>query len=737
MSTMSTGLHPRLGAPRSPLLLRASLATRGHRRAAALAPPPRPRRTLRRAAAASAEGAGDSAATGPPPRPGAPPPPPPWLAHLVARAKAAGAGAARLGLNVAGFLLLAQLLPGLAPGARRLPPSFRPDSLLYEVPYSTFVAQARARDVARVAVDGETFTWSLRPRGGAAFLRAARTPAGLDPARVALQATRPADCPAPYEDLLRAGTPFAAAGRRGGWANALVLAIFVFAVAAAVQRAGPGAAARRAAALAKLKGGAGGGDRPAVTFADVAGVDEAKEELEEVVSFLKAPERFARLGARPPAGVLLVGPPGTGKTLLARAAAGEAGVPFFSAAASEFVELYVGQGALRVRELFAAARKAAPCIVFIDEIDAVGGRRGGGGRASAGSDEREQTLNQLLAELDGFDSHGAGAPVIVLAATNRADTLDPALLRPGRFDRRVAVEPPDRTGREEILRVHIAARALPLAGDVAVPAVAAATAGFSGAELANVVNEAAMLAARAGRDAVTAADFEDAALRAVAGVEKKRSPLSAAERTAVAKHEVGHALAAAAVAALLPLGAAPRVERLSIVPRSGGALGFTYMPQVEDRSMLLDTELRGQLAVLMGGRAAEELTCAAVSTGAADDLSRATSLAARAVSEFGLAESVGPLSVGALGGDEVAALLGGGGGAGGKVGADVQREVRLLCGGALAAARAVVAANRGLHAELSETLEREERLGGEALAAALARVEAPPELRRFVLRDAA
>ena len=326
-------------------------------------------------------------------------------------------------------------------------------------------------------------------------------------------------------------------------------------------------------------------------------------------------------------------------------------------------------------------------------------------------------------------------------ATNRPDTLDPALLRPGRFDRRVAVEPPDRTGREEILRVHIAARALPLAGDVAVPAVAAVTAGFSGAELANVVNEAAMLAARAGRDAVTAADFEDAALRAVAGVEKKRSPLSAAERTAVAKHEVGHALAAAAVAALLPLGAAPRVERLSIVPRSGGTLGFTYMPQLEDRSMLLDTELRGQLAVLMGGRAAEELTCAAVSTGAADDLRRATSLAARAVSEFGLAESVGPLSVGALGGDELAALLGGGGGggggAGGEVGADVQREVRLLVGGALAAARAVVAANRGLHADLSQTLEREERLGGDVLAAALARVEAPPELRRFVLRAAA
>ena len=483
-------------------------------------------------------------------------------------------------------------------------------------------------------------------------------------------------------------------------------------------------------------GGSGGPGAPGtdtqqapITFADVAGVDEAKEELQEIVEYLKAPERFLRLGARPPGGVLLVGPPGTGKTLLAKAIAGEAGVPFFSIAASEVVELYVGMGALRVRELFAQARKEAPAIVFIDEIDAVAKGRDSRLR-SVGNDEREQTLNQLLTELDGFDSR-RDATVICIAATNRPDVLDAALLRPGRFDRRVPVERPDRTGREQILAVHIQRKGLPLDGDVGLAALASQTAGFTGADLANVVNEAALLAGRRGHSLVAAADFDAAVMRSIAGVEKKRSILRGAEKAVVARHEVGHALVAAAVARLVP--ATNAVERLSIIPRSGGALGFTYSPSTaEDRALLFEDEIRGQLAMLMGGRAAEAATASAVSTGAADDIRRATDLAHRSVAEFGLSAAVGPLSVAALaaGGEEYSLLMDGGG----AVGLSVEREVRALLEAALEVARETVEANRGLHARLSAVLESEERLEGEVLRAGLAEAEVPPGLRAFVLR---
>ncbi|KAL6763358.1 ATP-dependent metallopeptidase Hfl [Haematococcus lacustris] len=479
----------------------------------------------------------------------------------------------------------------------------------------------------------------------------------------------------------------------------------------------------------------GEGERPATTFADVAGVDEAKEELAELVDYLKAPERFMKLGARPPSGVLLVGPPGTGKTLLAKAVAGEAGVPFFSIAASEFVELYVGVGALRVRELFAAARKEAPAIVFIDEIDAVAKGRDSRMRG-AGNDEREQTLNQLLTELDGFDSDkDGGGAVICLAATNRAEVLDPALLRPGRFDRRVPVERPDRQGRTQILQVHLSRRGLPLAPDVSVSGLAASTTGFTGADLANLVNEAALLAGRHSRSQVTAADFDAAVMRAVAGLEKKRGIMVAAEREVVARHEAGHALAASAVQQLLPLTAAG-VERLSIIPRSGGALGFTYMPpKTEDRALLFDSEIRGQLVVLMGGRAAEQLTCTAVSTGAADDIRRATDLAQRAVSEFGLSLAVGPLNVGVLaaGGAEDAGLWGAlGNSGGGGVPGLVETEVKALLDEALSCALDVIRVNASAHDGLSRALSSAERLEGPELARWLDQVAVPDSLRSFV-----
>jgi cell division protease FtsH len=482
------------------------------------------------------------------------------------------------------------------------------------------------------------------------------------------------------------------------------------------------------------RGSGGAGAPPDVTFADVAGVDEAKEELEEVVAILKAPERFAKLGARPPTGVLLVGAPGTGKTLLARAVAGEAGVPFFSVAASEFVELYVGMGASRVRDVFARAKAAAPAIVFIDEIDAVAKGRSDGRLRGMGNDEREQTLNQLLTELDGFDSSSL---VICLAATNRPDTLDAALRRPGRFDRTVAVERPDRTGREQILNVHVKSKGMPLAPGVNLSDVAAATVGFTGAELATLVNEAALLAARRGAVVVDADAFTAAVLRSVAGIERKRSLLFGAEKACVARHEAGHALVGTAVSALLPANSTPRVEAISIVARSNGALGYAYSPPSGDeRSLLFADELRGRLVTLLAGRAAEELSeSGRVSTGASDDISRATELAYRAVAEFGMCAAVGPLSMNALSagasGGEGGGLFGREGG-GGETAAAVEREVAALLKGALAAARAALLANAALLDTLGGALEADERVAGARLAGFLAGVVPPPELRAFV-----
>ncbi|WP_438264057.1 ATP-dependent zinc metalloprotease FtsH [Aquibaculum sediminis] len=366
-----------------------------------------------------------------------------------------------------------------------------------------------------------------------------------------------------------------------------------------------------------------------VSFDDVAGVDEAKAELQEIVEFLQNPERYGHLGARIPKGILLVGPPGTGKTLLARAVAGEAAVPFFSINGSEFVEMFVGVGAARVRDLFEQARKHAPAIIFIDELDALGRARGAF-NPGGGHDEREQTLNQLLSELDGFDPREG---VVLLSATNRPEILDPALLRAGRFDRQVLVDRPDKTGRAQILRVHL--RKIRLAEDVDEEAIAGLTTGFTGADLANLVNEAALLATRRRAEAVTLADFTGAIERIVAGLEKRNRLLNPLERKVVAYHEMGHVLVA------LALPGSDKVHKVSIIPRGIGSLGYTIQRPTDERYLMTREELENKIAVLLGGRAAERLIFGHLSTGAADDLAKATDIARSMVTRYGMEDSLG------------------------------------------------------------------------------------------------
>lgn len=369
-----------------------------------------------------------------------------------------------------------------------------------------------------------------------------------------------------------------------------------------------------------------------VTFDDVAGVDEAKAELQEVIDFLQNPKEYGSLGARMPKGILLVGPPGTGKTLLARAVAGEAGVPFFSISGSEFVEMFVGVGAARVRDLFDQARKAAPAIIFIDELDALGRARGAA-TVQGGNEEREQTLNQLLSELDGFDP---GEGVVLLAATNRPEILDPALLRAGRFDRQVLVDRPDRAGRVQILQVHM--KKIVLDADMELDDIAALTTGFSGADLANLVNEAALLATRRRGKVVTMDDFTHAIERIIAGLEKRNRLINPRERKIVAYHEMGHALVSMALPGV------DKVHKVSIIPRGIGALGYTIQRPTEDRFLMTEAELRDKIAVLMGGRAAEKLVFGHLSTGAADDLARATDIARSMVARYGMDANLGGVS---------------------------------------------------------------------------------------------
>jgi cell division protease FtsH len=446
------------------------------------------------------------------------------------------------------------------------------------------------------------------------------------------------------------------------------------------------------------------GDTPKVTFADVAGCDEAKVELQEIIEFLKDPQKFTRLGGRLPKGVLLVGPPGTGKTLLARAVAGEAGRPFFSMSGSDFVEMFVGVGASRVRDLFEQGKAHAPCIIFIDEIDAVGRHRGAG--LGGGHDEREQTLNQLLVEMDGFESNDG---VILIAATNRPDVLDPALLRPGRFDRQVVVDSPDVRGREGILRVHT--RKIPLAADVNLETVAKGTPGLAGADLANLVNEAALLAARRNKPLVDMQDFEDAKDKVMLGVERRSLVLTEDERRLTAYHEAGHAV----VAARTP-GSDP-VHKVTIVPR-GRALGLTASLPETDRHNYTREWLYGQLTMFFGGRVAEEIIFGAdkVTTGAGNDIERATDLARRMVTQYGMSERVGAMAVGDR---EQEIFLGREFGQRREVSERtaelVDDEVKRLLDEAYARARGILVSHRELLDRMAATLLERETLDREEL----------------------
>jgi cell division protease FtsH len=453
------------------------------------------------------------------------------------------------------------------------------------------------------------------------------------------------------------------------------------------------------------------------TFADVAGVDEAKQELEEIVRFLKDPKGYGRLGARMPKGVLLVGPPGTGKTLLAKAVAGEAGVPFFSISGSEFVEMFVGVGAARVRDLFEQARLKAPAIIFIDELDALGRARASMPGMMGGHDEKEQTLNQLLVELDGFDP---ASGIVLLAATNRPEILDPALLRAGRFDRQVLVDRPDRIGREQVLRVHT--RKVQLDAGVKLEQVAALTPGFTGADLANLVNEAALVATRRSAERISMEDFNAAIERIVAGLEKKNRLLNPREREIVAHHELGHAFVAAAVPGCDP------VHKISIIPRGIGALGYTIQRPTEDRYLMTREELENKMAVLLGGRAAEHVVYGHLSTGAADDLSKATDIARSMVTRFGMGGGLGPVSYE----NEPNGYFGAPGATRRLYAEETAREidvaVREMVDGAFQRARAILVENRPLLEESAGELLAKETFADQELARVLGRVrpEVPP-----------
>ncbi|BBM99239.1 hypothetical protein MPTK1_1g19790 [Marchantia polymorpha subsp. ruderalis] len=684
-----------------------------------------------------------------------------WVRKGSSAVQAHEVGALLLQLSVV-VLLMRLLRPGFpfpGHGGNNATTEANVGTTYVSVSFSEFLQRVQRNDVKNVEIDGVHLTFSLRPQAVAAveqqvverqendgfqlgqseLVQIARS--STPTKRILFTTTRPSDMTTPYAQMLDNGVDFGAPDKRSvRLINSFSIALlYVGLIAGLVGRFPIKFPQRSTGRLRNRKGSAssGGKDRDnggPIMFADVAGVDEAKEELEEIVEFLRTPERYAKLGARPPRGVLLVGPPGTGKTLLAKAVAGEADVPFISCSASEFVELYVGMGASRVRDLFARAKKDAPSIVFIDEIDAVAKGRDGRLR-SVGNDEREQTLNQLLTEMDGFESNST---VIVLGATNRADVLDPALRRPGRFDRIVMVEPPDRQGREEILQVHVSKKQLPLSSDVNLNVIAAATSGFTGADLANLVNEAALLAGRASKSVVDKDDFSRAVERAVAGIEKKRSTLHGSEKGVVARHEAGHAVVGTAVANLLP--GQTRVEKLSILPRTGGTLGFTYIPPgSEDRYLLFVDELRGRLVTLLGGRAAEEVVYSGrVSTGALDDIKRATDVAYKAVAEYGLSSSIGPMSLATLssgGLDDSGSAFPWGKDQGHMVDL-VQREVKSLLQSALAMALLVIRSNPAVLEGLGAQLEAEEKVEGEVLQEWLNSVVAPVELAAFIRGEA-
>lgn len=596
-------------------------------------------------------------------------------------------------LLVSGLFLLANVF---------LPNLFGPS--IPQVPYSLFIHQVEGQEVARVSVGQNQIRYQLKGES--------------DQAGQVLATTPIFDLELP-KLLEEKGVEFAATPPpKNGWFTSLLgwvipPLIFVGIWQLFIARGGGGPQGALSIGKSKAKVYVEG-ESGKVSFADVAGVEEAKTELVEIVDFLKTPARFLEIGARIPKGVLLVGPPGTGKTLLAKAVAGEAGVPFFSISGSEFVELFVGVGSSRVRDLFEQAKKQAPCIIFIDELDAIGKSRSSNA-FYGGNDEREQTLNQLLTEMDGFAA--GGATVIVLAATNRPESLDPALLRPGRFDRQVLVDRPDLSGREAILKIH--ALKVKLGADVDLRAIATRTPGFAGADLANLVNEAALLAARNQRQTVAQSDFAEAIERVVAGLEKKSRVLNDKEKKIVAYHEVGHAL----VGFVMP--GSGRVEKISIVPRGMAALGYTLQLPTEDRFLMDQAELQGQIATLLGGRSAEEIVFGSITTGASNDLQRATDLAERMVMTYGMSKVLGPL---AYQQGQQAMFLGNEAGnprrmVSEQTAQDIDREVKGIVEAAHQQALDILEQNRDLLETIATQLLETEVVEGEALQKLLSLVQ--------------
>jgi cell division protease FtsH len=507
--------------------------------------------------------------------------------------------------------------------------NYTPGSRPKKVPYSEFVSEVRAGHLESVRIDQTILTGTLKPDAVKAN----------EPKQIVSERLPGIDETSLLQDLqAQHATYYGHVEQTGWWAVLLswiVPLLFLLAIYGyGMRKMGSGAAGPLTFGKSRAKIH----DQSTEiheTFQDVAGVDEAKAELVEVVDFLKHPQKYQQLGGRIPKGVLLVGPPGTGKTLLARAVSGEAGVPFFSISGSEFIEMFVGVGAARVRDLFEQAKQKAPCIIFIDELDAIGKTRAGGGSVIFTNEEREQTLNQLLAEMDGFDSSKG---VIIMAATNTPEVLDAALLRAGRFDRQIIVDRPDLQGREAILKVHV--RKVKLSADVDLKAIAARTPGMVGADLANIVNEAALLAVRRGASEVQMRDLEEAIDRVMLGLEKKNRVMTASEKERVAYHETGHTLVALSVEHADP------VYRVSIIPRSIGALGHTLQLPTQEKYLMTLPQLQDQITVMLGGRAAEELVYKVISTGAADDLQKASELIRQMVTRFGMSSRLGNLTYG-------------------------------------------------------------------------------------------
>jgi len=576
------------------------------------------------------------------------------------------------------------------------------------VPYSLFIDQVNDGEVKRAYITQEQIRYELN---------------GAEEGAPSVLATTPIfdmDLPQRLESK---GVEFAAAPPKKPNFFSTILSwvvpplIFILVLQFFARRSMGGGGAQGALSFTKSKAKVYvPDDESKVTFADVAGVDEAKDELTEIVDFLKKPERYTDIGARIPKGVLLVGPPGTGKTLLSKAVAGEAEVPFFIISGSEFVELFVGAGAARVRDLFEQAKKKAPCIIFIDELDAIGKSRSGSMGVVGGNDEREQTLNQLLTEMDGFTS--ADKPVIVLAATNQPEVLDAALLRPGRFDRQVLVDRPDLSGRKTNLEIYT--KKVKLADSIDLDSIAQATSGFAGADLANMVNEAALLAARAKRKSVEQQDLSEAIERVVAGLEKKSRVLQDDEKKVVAYHEVGHAI----VGHIMPGGS--KVAKISIVPRGMSALGYTLQLPTEERFLNSKEELKGQIATLLGGRSAEEVVFGKITTGASNDLQRATDIAEQMVGTFGMSDILGPLAYDKQGGGQ---FLGNGNNPRRSVSdataQAIDKEVRDLVDDAHETALNILRNNLPLLESISQKILQEEVIEGEDLKTLLAESKMP------------